>query len=176
MLHRHMGWLWLVGSIKLYVSFAKEPYKRDDILQKRPIILSILLTVATPYELCLNLICVATPFISDTCSSWFMNTLHHTATHCNTLQHTATHCNTLQYSACSKVKTSKTGVRHTFFGETCLIQMQAMSHSYMSHVQVCQKNIPLGMHTHTHKCPSDEWQYISTRLTTYNIKSPMEID
>ena len=33
-----MGWLWLVGSIKLYVSFAKEPYKRDDILQKRPII------------------------------------------------------------------------------------------------------------------------------------------
>jgi len=49
-LHRiPMGWLWLVGSIKLQVSFAKETYKRDDILQKRPIILSILLTVATPY-------------------------------------------------------------------------------------------------------------------------------
>jgi len=45
-----MGWLWLVGSIKLQVSFAKEPYKRDDILQKRPMILSILLTVATPYN------------------------------------------------------------------------------------------------------------------------------
>ena len=44
-----MGWLWLVGSIKLQVSFAKEPYKRDNILQKRPVILSILLTVATPY-------------------------------------------------------------------------------------------------------------------------------
>jgi len=43
-----MGWLWLVGSIKLYVSFAKEAYKRDNILQKRRIILSILLTVATP--------------------------------------------------------------------------------------------------------------------------------
>jgi len=42
-----MGCLWIVGSIKLYVSFAKETYKRDDILQKRPIILSILLTVAT---------------------------------------------------------------------------------------------------------------------------------
>jgi len=41
-----MGWLQLVGSIKLYVSFAKEPYKRDAMLQKRPIILSILLTVA----------------------------------------------------------------------------------------------------------------------------------
>jgi len=27
----------LVGSIKLYVSFAKEPYKRNDNLQKRPV-------------------------------------------------------------------------------------------------------------------------------------------
>ena len=36
----HMGWLRLVGSLKLYDSFAKEPYERDDILQKRPIILS----------------------------------------------------------------------------------------------------------------------------------------
>jgi len=46
------GWLWLVGSIKLWVSFAKEPYKRANILQKRLIILSILLTVATPYYYC----------------------------------------------------------------------------------------------------------------------------
>ena len=45
-----MGWLWSVGSIKFYVSCAKEPYKRDDILQKRPIILSILPTVATPLQ------------------------------------------------------------------------------------------------------------------------------
>ena len=30
-----MGWLWLVGSIKLLVSFVKEPCKRDIILQKR---------------------------------------------------------------------------------------------------------------------------------------------
>jgi len=33
-----MGWLWLVGSLQLQVSFAKEPYKWDYILQKRPII------------------------------------------------------------------------------------------------------------------------------------------
>jgi len=32
---RNMGWLRLVGSLKLQVSFAKEPYKRDYILQKR---------------------------------------------------------------------------------------------------------------------------------------------
>jgi len=34
-----MGWLRLVGSLKSQVSFAKETYKRDYILQKRPIIL-----------------------------------------------------------------------------------------------------------------------------------------
>ena len=31
----YVGRLRSVGSIKLHVSFAKEPYKRDDILQKR---------------------------------------------------------------------------------------------------------------------------------------------
>jgi len=46
-----MGCLQSVGSIKLQVSFGKEPYKRDNILHKRPKILSILLTVATSYFL-----------------------------------------------------------------------------------------------------------------------------
>ena len=41
-----MGWLWLVGSIKSRVSFATEPYQRDNILQKRPTISWILKTVA----------------------------------------------------------------------------------------------------------------------------------
>jgi len=45
---RAMGWLRLVGSLKLQVSFAKEPYKRDDILQKRPVTLRSLLLVAAP--------------------------------------------------------------------------------------------------------------------------------
>ena len=44
-----MEWLRLPGSLKLYVSFAKEPYKRDYILQKRPIIVRSLLIVVTPY-------------------------------------------------------------------------------------------------------------------------------
>ena len=38
-----------VGSLKWYVSFAKEPYKRDDILQKRLRKLRSLLIVATAY-------------------------------------------------------------------------------------------------------------------------------
>jgi len=44
-----MGWFQLIGFLKLQVSFAKEPYKRDDILQKRPVILRSLLILATPY-------------------------------------------------------------------------------------------------------------------------------
>ena len=44
-----MGWLRVVGSLKLKVSFAKEPYKGEYILQKRLIILKSLLIVATPY-------------------------------------------------------------------------------------------------------------------------------
>ena len=38
----------LVGSFKLLVSFAKEPYKRDYIMPKRPVIFRSLLIVATP--------------------------------------------------------------------------------------------------------------------------------
>ena len=47
--HNSMGCLRLVGSLKLQVSFGKETHKRDDILQKRPMISRSLLTVATPY-------------------------------------------------------------------------------------------------------------------------------
>ena len=43
-----MGWLRLVGSLKLQVSFVKETYKKDYILQKRPIIWRRLLIVSTP--------------------------------------------------------------------------------------------------------------------------------
>jgi len=44
-----LGWLRLVGSLKFQVSFAKEPYKRNYILRKRPIILRSLQVLATPY-------------------------------------------------------------------------------------------------------------------------------
>ena len=48
--YTNTGWLRLVGSLQLQVSFAKEPYKRDYILQKRPIILRSLLIVAIQYR------------------------------------------------------------------------------------------------------------------------------
>jgi len=33
-----VGWRWLEGAMKLDIPFAKETYKRDAILQKRPMI------------------------------------------------------------------------------------------------------------------------------------------
>ena len=48
--HKAIRCLRLVGSIELQVSFAIEPYKRDSILQKRPVISRSLLVVATPYR------------------------------------------------------------------------------------------------------------------------------
>jgi len=44
-----MGWLRLVGSLKLYVSFAEYHLFYRAFLRKRPIILRSLLIVATPY-------------------------------------------------------------------------------------------------------------------------------
>jgi len=45
-----MGWLRLVGSLKLYVSFAEYSLFYRALLQKRPIILRSLLIAGTPYS------------------------------------------------------------------------------------------------------------------------------
>ena len=50
-----MGWLRLVGSIKLYVSFAEFSLFYRALWQKKPMIWSILRTVATPYAMYLML-------------------------------------------------------------------------------------------------------------------------
>ena len=67
-----MGWLRLVGSLKLEVSFAKEPYKRDCILQKRPIISRSLLIVAIPYVYACVCVCVCVTWrrLYDWVSMW----------------------------------------------------------------------------------------------------------
>ena len=46
-----MGWLRLVGSLRLEVSFAEYSLFYRALLQKRPIILRSLRIVATPYDL-----------------------------------------------------------------------------------------------------------------------------
>jgi len=45
--HPMINWIYIYSLLHL-VSFAKEPYIRDHILQKRPVILRSLLIVATP--------------------------------------------------------------------------------------------------------------------------------
>jgi len=77
-----MGWLRLVGSLKLNVSFAKEPYKRDYILQQRPMIVRSLLIVATPY---LGI----TPVMSDTYES--NHTCEWVTSHVRMSQHYSRH-------------------------------------------------------------------------------------
>jgi len=62
-----MGWLRLVGSLKSWVSFAKEPYKRDYILQKRPIIWRSLLSIANPYVYV---------YVSSYSSGWMSHVTH----------------------------------------------------------------------------------------------------
>ena len=57
-----MGWLRLVGSFKLQISFAEYCLFYRARLQKRPIILRRLLIVATPYAYCDDLIRGASPF------------------------------------------------------------------------------------------------------------------
>jgi len=58
----HMGWLRSVGSIKLYVSFAEYCLFYRALLQMRPMILLILLTLATPYVF-LRLVPSTDPFL-----------------------------------------------------------------------------------------------------------------
>ena len=111
---RIMGWLRLVGCLKIYVSLQNIGLFCRAFLQKRPVFLSILLIVATPYQtLERSAIAVTTvPFMADrdvrkfafargiavAAGSMHCNTLQHTATHCHTLQRIATHCNTLQHT------------------------------------------------------------------------------
>ena len=46
---RPIRWLRFVNSLKTFVSFAKELYQRDYILEKRPIFVRDLLIITTPY-------------------------------------------------------------------------------------------------------------------------------
>ena len=69
---RAKGWLRLVGSLKLQVSFAKEPYERDDILQKRRIMLRSLLIVATPQHSSSPSSKVSLPSVVSSCRVIFL--------------------------------------------------------------------------------------------------------
>ena len=84
-----IGWLRFVGSMKLQVSFAECSLFYRALLQKRPIIQSILLTVASAYQ------CVCAR--GDSQGQWGM--LQHVAACCSMLRHVAACCGELQHVA-----------------------------------------------------------------------------
>ena len=75
-----MGWLQLVGSLKLEESFAHSCLFYRALLQKRPVILRSLLIVAT----------LSTKDSATHCSIALCQTLQHTTTHCNKVLPTIT--------------------------------------------------------------------------------------
>jgi len=115
-----MGWLRLVGSLKLQVYSAEYRLFDKALLQKRHVMLRSLLIVATKYQpmdkrsvvpllhlyiqkrVCVRMcVCVYVCLCACmcVCASTHCNTLQHTATHCNTMQHNAAQFNTLQHTA-----------------------------------------------------------------------------
>ena len=68
-----MGWLRLVGSLKLQVSFAEYRLFHRALLQKRPIILRSLIPVATPYAMktcnCAFLFCMS--HVTHMSQAWY---------------------------------------------------------------------------------------------------------
>ena len=130
----HIGWLRSVGSIKLQVSFADYGLFYRALLQKRPIILSILLAKATPYRQNLRLQCDSCVRKEETerkrdrqkqRSATHYNTLqhttiHHTTLHYTTLQHTTIHYITLQHTTIHYTTLQHTTIHYTTLQHTTI--------------------------------------------------------
>ena len=118
--HTWYGVATMSRLLKMIGFFSKEPYQRNDILPKRPMILRSLRIVATPYQhlninlgstwvvLWVNIMCVCLyiglfvyMYVQKLTHTILDSTRQRTATHCNAIwqtpQRTATHSNTLQH-------------------------------------------------------------------------------
>ena len=103
--------------LKFLCFFAKESHTRDDILQKRSIIVRSLLIVATPY---LDTNTLDPSHVLQHTATNCDDTLLHTAKHCKTLQHSAAHCKMLQHAEaccsmllCAAISHASDFVAHT---------------------------------------------------------------
>jgi len=65
-----MGWLRLVGSLKVHVSFPEYRLLCRALLQKRPIILRSLLIVATSYASVICICNIVQFYTSESCTGW----------------------------------------------------------------------------------------------------------
>ena len=75
-----MGWLGLVGSLKLQVSYVEYRLFYRALLQKRPIILRSLLIVATPYARVVSRMCDITCVGHECVTTRAYTTLLHACT------------------------------------------------------------------------------------------------
>jgi len=132
-----MGWLRLVGSLNLKVSFAKEPYKRHHILQKET------------YN-----------FNEPTNRSHPIHAHVQTYTHTNTHKHTNTeeHMHTRVYVAAGWISASTLGYVCV---RVCIQELDMRAYRILTRIQlvylyVCMDIWLLDTHTHTnihiHQC------------------------
>ena len=173
--------------LKIKVSFAKETYQRDDILQKRPIIFRSLLIVATPYHvhsLSLSLCHVHTLSFSlfvmgreDIMAGAYDMTLTHTHTHSHSLSHTHTHqvhitlhahTNTHSRSLSHTHTHTHTHVRfsHVYTLPHDMGRLTGRVHITYTYPHSLPFSISLShthTHTHTHRCELQPFVYAAAR-------------
>jgi len=115
-----MGWLRSVGSIKWQVSFEEYRLFHRALLQKRPIILSILLTKATPYQVMSHVWRSHVTHMNESCRTYEWVVSHILISH-------VAQMNSLQQSAqVWSYITHMGGSYHTY--------EWVMSHTWMNHV------------------------------------------
>ena len=135
----HMGWLRLVGSLKLQVSLAEYRLFYRALLPKRPIILRSLLIVATPY---VNASFLKCEYVMS--HVWMRHGAHVNAS-CHTLEcvvshvymHHVTHVN----ASCYKC--------HTFSSKQAPHQPESTTGFALQGLQVCMYIHHTHTHTHT---------------------------
>ena len=132
-MHTHvgMGWLRLVGSFQLQVCIGEYSLCNRALLQKKPIILRRLLTVATLYNFTQDL------FIYWTCHSWlrltwdsFVYGTWHSYIYVTLVYENDTRqgiCTTRDFFMC---------VRDEFVSDTTRVYAQYSTHSHMTHKAV----------------------------------------
>ena len=121
---RVMGWLRLVGSLKLQVSFAEYSLFYRALLQNRPVILRGLLIVATPYDMTHPYVWHAS-FLCVTCLIHMCDMTH------PYVWHDSFTCVTWHIDMCDM---NRPNVWHdSIICVTWIIHMCDMTHSYVWH-------------------------------------------
>jgi len=151
-----MGWLRSVRSKKRYVSFAEYCLFYRALLQKRPIIWSILLTKATPCQFTLHLTCGMTHlYVKDTfiCDRH----IHMCEAHSNETED-------LFYMNGARGRDFFVGVsytHHMWHDESTLHRrMGGMTYSYVRDTSIYARRIQMRQRTSLYTCIDGSWLHV----------------